>query len=113
MSYRENSAGERARLIELSVVNEILQLLAIILKRLATFVCQTADSQGDFAAVGLFNLDIASLLELGKVGGQIAFGEFRLALQVEEIGVFHSIKDGDDHQPSRFVDQPVNICEAA
>src|SRR4051794_11744533 len=50
----------------------------------------------------------AALLELGQVTGEIALGQARRALEEEEVGIADRRQDGEDRQPSRLVNEPVD-----
>src|SRR5215212_8116521 len=55
----------------------------------------------------LLDRDEAALLELGEVAREVALGQPGGALEEEEVRVADRREDGQDRQPSRLVDEPV------
>src|SRR4051794_7085150 len=49
----------------------------------------------------------AALLELGEVAREVALGQPGRALEEEEVGIAHRGEDGQDREPARLVDEPV------
>jgi hypothetical protein len=45
------------------------------------------------------------------VGGQISPRKLGLVHKQKKVGALNDVQDGQDHQPRRLVDKPINVCD--
>jgi len=62
----------------------------------------------NLAAEALAYLDVAGILQLGKMTREVALGHAGFSQQVKEVCTIHGIEKSNQHEPARFVDEPVD-----
>src|ERR1022692_156465 len=86
-----------------------LEPFTILVKRRAASARQPQQRQGHFAAIRLFDLDIAGLLQSCEMAGQVAFVHLGFVQQIKEVAFLHYREHGHDHQPPGFMNDPVQF----
>jgi len=90
-------------------LDKVLQLPTMFRHCLCAGRSQFTNSQGQFPLKRFFNFDVASVLELSEMGGQIPLGQICFTLQKEKICAFHSRQNRNDQQASRLMDQSIQL----
>ncbi len=65
--------------------------------------------EGSLSLNGLLYADQTCFLQPPKLDRQVAAAQASRALKKEEVGLLARCKYGQDHEPCRFMDQPVNL----
>jgi hypothetical protein len=47
------------------------------------------------------------------MAGKRAFVHTSFVLQIEKVGPVHREQESDNHEPSRFVNHPIEVCDRA
>src|SRR5215469_195631 len=73
----------------------------------SAFFCKATHGKRVSAFECLRDGQIADLFEPRQMTREIALRKCALALEVDEVGLFHGVKDGHDHQTGRLMDHLV------
>jgi hypothetical protein len=93
----------------LGILDELLELIAIGVKRFAALPGHAAKRQWYLASIGLLYTYVTSLLQFGQMNGEISFRQPGLALKIEEVGALHGSQDGQDEAAGWFMDETIYI----
>jgi hypothetical protein len=91
------------------VVEHLLQTQLVFPESLPALLGQAGDGVRLLAHELLLHLQVARLLQLANVRGEVAPGQAGKAHEEDEVGVLDNVKVGEHHQPGRGVDHPVDV----
>jgi hypothetical protein len=83
--------------------------LAVGLERFPPFVGQAEERARDLVHEFFLDIYVTCGFQLGHMRRQISPRQPGLVHQEHKVRAFNNVQDGQDHQPGRFVDQPVNF----
>src|SRR6266568_5210081 len=109
LMWRFVRVGSFARSLADRGLERALEHLPILLERLPPRSRQAQERLWHFAAKRLFNVDIALLLKARDMARESAFIHSGLMLQIQKICSFDRIEERHNHQPTRFVDDAINL----